>query len=327
MTSTSDRYLVTGSSGCLGAWVVRQLLDERCEVVAFDLNADTRRLRLLANENELAKVAFIQGDVSDLAGVTKLVADKGITHIIHCAALQVPFVRAHPALGAQVNVTGTVVIFEAALANRSEIQGLAYASSAGVFGPPDMYPEGIVRDDSHQHPTTLYGVFKQANEATARIYFAENQLSSVGLRPWIIYGPGRDQGTTSGTTIAMLAAAAGVPYRIGYGGESLFQFAPDVARAFIAAARAGLVGAPAFNIGGETAQVSTIVDQLDQLSPGSRDLITFDPAPIVVVARADSSEFERLVDDRPFTPLAEGVARSFAMFRDLLSRGLLTPPS
>ena len=326
MTPPGDRYLVTGSSGCLGAWIVRDLLDQDCDVVAFDLSPDTRRLRLLATDDELARVDFVTGDVTSLDAVREAVERRAITHIIHCAALQVPFVRARPMLGAQVNVMGTVAIFEAAKANRSQVQGLAYASAAGVFGPPEMYPDGVVRDDSPQNSQTLYGVFKQANEGTARIYFAEYELSSVGLRPWIIYGPGRDQGMTSGTTIAMLAAAAGVPYRIGYGGESLFQFAPDVAKAFIAAARAGLVGAHAFNLGGETAHVARVVEIIEAVSPASRGQITFDPTPLSVVARADSSRFAQLVDSRPFTPVADGVARSIEMFRDLLDRGLVVPP-
>src|SRR5205823_12805408 len=87
-------------------------------------------------------------------------------------------------------------------------------------------------------PTTLNGVFKRANEHTARIYFEENEIASVGLRPHTVYGVGRDQGVTSAPTVAMLAAAAGAPYRIPYGGACQMQFVRDVARAFIEIGRA-----------------------------------------------------------------------------------------
>jgi nucleoside-diphosphate-sugar epimerase len=86
-------------------------------------------------------------------------------------------------------------------------------------------------------PSTLYGVYKRANEGTADVYAAERGLPSVGLRPHTVYGPGRDQGLTSAPTVAMLAAAAGSPYRLPFGGAYQLQYAPDVAAAFVAAAR------------------------------------------------------------------------------------------
>ncbi|HEY6570644.1 MAG TPA: NAD(P)-dependent oxidoreductase [Candidatus Limnocylindrales bacterium] len=325
--TTDERFLVTGSAGCLGAWVVRALLDEDVPVVALDLDDDPRRMRLLATEEELGKVDRVKGDVTDLALIDDLVVGRRITHIVHCAALQVPFVRARPALGSHVNVTGTIAIMEAAAAHPEQVRGVAYASAGGVFGLPAQYPDGLVRDDSPQAPATLYGVFKQANEGTARIYFNERGLSSVGLRPWVVYGPGRDQGMTSGTTVAMLAAAAGVPYRIPYGGEALFQFAPDVARAFVAAARADLTGANAYNLGGETAPVARVVDVIEEALPRSRGLITHDDVPLPAVARVDASGFGRFVDPAPFTGLPEGVGRSIELFTDLLRRGLVRAPA
>ena len=324
--NAAERFLVTGSMGCLGSWVIRKLLDEGSEVVAFDLSADTRRLKLLASDDELARVTFVRGDITDPNAVKVLVTDHRISHIIHCAALQIPFVRANPPVGAQVNVTGTVNIFEAAVANAQQVRGLVYASAAGVFGPPDLYPGGVVNDDSPRAPTTLYGVFKQANEDSARIYWIESKLPSIGLRPWIIYGPGRDQGMTSTVTVAMLAAAAVRPYRMAFGGESLFQFAPDVAAAFVAAARSRMDGARAFNIGGDTASIATIVERLAQVEPKSRGLITFDPAPMQVVARADTVGFDKAVGPLRFTPIDEGVERTVSMFRNLLDRGLVKPP-
>jgi nucleoside-diphosphate-sugar epimerase len=272
-------------------------------------------------------VTFVEGDITDAGVVSAAINDHGVTHVIHCAALQVPFVRANPTLGARVNVVGTVNVFEAALASAGRVRALVYASAAGVFGPPSMYPGASVDDDAPQRPSTLYGAFKQANEQTARIYWADRGLASVGLRPWIIYGPGRDQGMTSDVTVAMLAAAARVPYRIGFGGESLFQFAPDVAASFVAAAQAGLPGAETFNLGGETASIARVVDLLDELEPGSRDRITYEPAPLPVVSRANAARFEELVGPPPFTSLAAGTERTVTLFRGLLGRGLVKPPA
>ncbi len=49
-------------------------------------------------------------------------------------------------------------------------------------------------------PATIYGVYKLANEGTARLYHAESGVPSVGIRPYVVYGPGRDQGMTAGPT-------------------------------------------------------------------------------------------------------------------------------
>jgi nucleoside-diphosphate-sugar epimerase len=312
--------------GCLGSWVIRKLLDDGSEVVAFDLSGDARRLKLLASDDELGRVTFVRGDITDPNVVKAVATDHRISHIIHCAALQIPFVRANPPLGAQVNVTGTINVFEAAVANAQHVRGLVYASAAGVFGPPELYPGGVVTDDSSRAPTTLYGVFKQTNEDAARIYWMERKLPSIGLRPWIIYGPGRDQGMTSTVTVAMLAAAAIRPYRMAFGGESLFQFAPDVAAAFVAAARSTVEGARAFNIGGDTASIARIVERLAQVEPRSRGLITYDPMPLQVVARADTAGFDTFVGAVRFTPIDEGVERTVTLFRNLLDRGLVEPP-
>ena len=136
-----------------------------------------------------------------------------------------------------VNVVGTVNMFEAIRAAGGRT-GLAYASSAAVFGDPVGRPAGLVGDASELRPDSFYGVYKAANEGTAKVYSRDHGIGSIGLRPFIVYGLGRDQGMTSDPTKAMLAAAAGVPFKIKFGGSVLLTYAPDCARVFIASARA-----------------------------------------------------------------------------------------
>ena len=61
----SERFLVTGAFGCIGAWVVKRLVDERIPVWTYDLPGDPHRLRLIMNDDALAKVNFISGDITD----------------------------------------------------------------------------------------------------------------------------------------------------------------------------------------------------------------------------------------------------------------------
>ena len=145
-----ESFLVTGALGCIGAWVVRNLVQSGTPVAVFDLASDPHRLRLIMQPDEVARVRFITGDVTDLAAFQKGLADCGATHLIHLAALQVPFCRADPPLGARVNVVGTVNAFEAA--KRAGLKRLVYASSFAVYGLSEEYPEGRVTDDAPLRP-------------------------------------------------------------------------------------------------------------------------------------------------------------------------------
>jgi UDP-glucuronate 4-epimerase len=304
----SERFLVTGAYGCIGAWVVHELVRDGREVVTFDLSSEPRRLRLLLGD-EADAVRHVVGDITDGASFEHALQEHAITNVIHLAALQVPFVRADPPLGARVNVLGTVNVFEAA--KRHEQAPIVYASSIAAFDRDG----GLVGP-----PATLYGVFKRANEHTARVYLEENGIASVGLRPHTVYGVGRDQGVTSAPTTAMLAAAAGHAYTIPYGGACQMQLARDVARAFIAASDAGAEGAEVHNLPGARIAIADIVAAI------GADSIGFDDAPLPFPEEADATSFRTLVPDFADTPLDEGVELTMKRFRELLASGLVTAP-
>jgi nucleoside-diphosphate-sugar epimerase len=301
----SERFLVTGAYGCIGAWVVRQLVDEGVDVVAADASTDDRRVMALLDEDERSRVRFVQADISRPEEVDALF-DRRPTHVIHLAALQVPFCRADPVRGAQVNVVGTVAIFTAAMQAGLKTP-IVYASSAAAFAAADA---GL---DPSGHPATHYGVYKLANEETARVFAAENSVSSIGLRPYVVYGPGRDQGLTSAPTLAMRAAALGEPYTIGYSGVSQLQYAADAAAAFIAAARTTYDDAAVVNLPGVTASIDEIVEEIVRVVPDAR--IDVDGRPLPFPPELDTSAFGAIVGDVRVTPLADGIAATIAHFR------------
>jgi nucleoside-diphosphate-sugar epimerase len=102
-----ERFLVAGALGCIGAWTVKRLIQEGAQVWMYDLPGEPHRLRLIMNDAALSRVNFVHGDITDAESFDRAVSENAITHIIHLAALQVPFVRANPVLGARVNVVGT----------------------------------------------------------------------------------------------------------------------------------------------------------------------------------------------------------------------------
>ena len=314
-----ERFLVTGSAGCIGSWAMHLLDREGVEAVGFDLSTDHRRLRLLTDQQ--GSMRFLQGDITDTESVLGTVATEQITHIVHLAALQIPFCQADPIGGARVNVVGTVNILEAA--RRSSVAGLSYASSVAVYGPPELYPDGVT-DDSPLAPSTLYGAYKQANERSAKVYAADYGVSSVCLRPCSVYGPGRDQGLTSAPTQAMVAAAAGTSYHIPFGGGSTFQHAGEVARLFIAAARAQAEGAHVYNLGGPSVSIAEVVSLIKAEVPGCE--ITHGDQPLPLPDQYDGAGLDRLLGGVDYLSMEEGVTSSISAFRELLSAGLITPP-
>jgi nucleoside-diphosphate-sugar epimerase len=306
----SERFLVTGAYGCLGSWTVKQLVGEGVPVFTYDLQGSRHRLHLIMDEAELANVNLLSGDITDFDLFERTVADNGITHIVHLAALQVPFVRANPVLGMHVNAVGTTVVLETARRHADQVQGVAHASSAGVYGLASSYPPGPLAHDAPLDPPTLYGVTKQANEGTARIYWQENGVYSIGLRPYIVYGPGRDQGMTSTPTKAMLAAAIGRPYHISFGGTSVYHHAQDVAAVFIKAARTRLEGAPVYNLGGSTAHMREIVTAIEAAKPEIAGKITFEPEGLSGPTEIDDSALNAALGPIRWRPLAEGVRQT-----------------
>jgi nucleoside-diphosphate-sugar epimerase len=324
--ASDERVLVTGALGCIGSWVVRHLARDGIEVVAADLATEPVRPRLIMTDDELARVRFVQLDVTDLAAVRELVERERITRIVHLAALQIPHCNANPSHGARVNVQGTVNIFEAVRQSGGQVRGLAYASSIAVLGPLERYAETSIGDDVPLRPSTLYGVYKQANEGTARLYRETWGVPSVGLRPAIVYGVGRDQGMTSDATKAMLAAAAGQPFQFGFGGLVAMQYAPDVAAIFVRAALAGYQGTGAFNLRGSVVTVDEVVDAIEAVVPGSRERIEVAPTPLPVPADLSDAGLRGVIGAVPHTPLGDATRETIARFRALLATGATLTP-
>jgi nucleoside-diphosphate-sugar epimerase len=319
---STERFLITGAMGCIGAWAVRNLVREGVPVIAFDLAGDPRRLKLIMTPDELAQVTFVQGDLTDLPPLERVLDVHTVTHIIHLAALQLPFVKAEPPLGARVNVVGTVNVFEAVARRKKRISRIVYASSVAVYDAADAgEPGAVVQHNTIEHPTSLYGVFKQANEGTARIYWQDQRVASIGLRPACVYGPGRDQGITSAPTKAMFAAAARQPFHIPYGGRGEFQYADDVAKTFIACARAPFEGAEIFNLHNSVAHMSELVAEIEATTPEARGQITFSEPGFPSPEEFDAGPLVELIGPLPHTPLREGIAATVALFRERMASG------
>jgi UDP-glucuronate 4-epimerase len=306
------RFLITGALGAVGVWTMRSLLEHGHDVVAFDVGGDGHRLPIALEPDQIEAVVRVQGDITDLQAVERAIDEHAITNVIHLAALQVPFVRADPALGTRVNVVGTVNVLEAVRRRKDRIGPVVYASSIAVYGAGGTL-------DAADVPGTLYGVTKRANEGAALRYSEDYGVSSIGLRPHTVYGPARDQGMTSAPTVAMLATAAGVPFRIPFGGSVQLQYAPDVGEAFARTAELEYDGASVHNVDGPVVAISDLVGLLGEG-------ITADDQALPFPGGVDGSSFVALLGGSVMRSVQDGVIDAVQRFERLLAAGLVKPP-
>jgi nucleoside-diphosphate-sugar epimerase len=300
--------LVTGASGCIGSWALSLLQEAGVPVFALDLQKDTRRPSLLMSESELRQVKWLVGDISEPATINKAIEHSKATSIIHLAALQVPFCKADPIAGARVNVVGTINVFEAA--RKYKISRLSYASSIAAHGVFDA-----------KTLATLYGAYKFCNEQTARVYMQDWQVPSVGMRPGVVYGIGRDQGMTSKTTVAILAAAAGKPYVIPFTGAVSWLHAGEVASAFIKAVSQPRDQAVVFDINGVASTVEESLKILNTVAPGCRVRASGPALPFPM--KLSDTPLRAFLGDYGSVPLEKGIFQTYSMFGSLLEKGLI----
>lgn len=302
--------MVTGAGGCIAAWVMKDLLESGATVVGFDLSDNKRRAGLTMDDPMLSRIIWELGDIADTERVKAVAAQHSVTAIIHLAALQVPFCKADPVAGARVNVLGTVNIFEAA--RSLGIKRLAYASSIAV--------QGIFPDTPWL--ATLYGAHKACCEAMAAVYWQDWQVPSVGIRPGVVYGPGRDQGMSAAPTIAMLAAVTGAAYEIPFTGPFPFLYVREAAAAFVQAVAHDNIEAPVFDLNGIGSTIEAVVSMIKARYPQAR-----------VGHKGGRFPFPDQISDAPLAarigdyrkwPLDSGVAETLSMFEDLVSRGKLS---
>lgn len=322
-TGEKSRYLITGAKGFIGSWIVKNLVEAGSSAVIFDVDTEARRLEALLTDEQISRLTFVRGDITNLEALDRAVAELGVTHVIHLAALQVPACAVNPPLGARVNVIGTLNVFEVARARPEQVKRVVYASSAAVFGPEEFYGGGTVREGAEVHPGTHYGVFKVCNEGNARVYFLNHGISSVALRPWAVYGVGRDQGITSGPTKAIKAAVAGCPYTIKFSGGLDLQYVDDTAKIFLRCAESDLPGAHVYTLRGTVVRMEDFLETLARVIPRSRQLIRAEGPALPIAYDLDDSALVRDLGEVPRTPLDQGIRETAEIFERLRAAGRL----
>ena len=285
--------LLTGGTGFVGLRTAAALHAAGHSIRIFDLAPRPERLPAGMS------VEVVSGDIADPAAVAS--ASEGCNGIIHLAGLMTVDCARDPVLATRVNLIGSLNVFEAAKAGGLPV---AYLSTAGVFGPNDAI---------HPQPMTIYGATKLAVEGAARAFFLDHGVRSLGLRPYIVYGPGISSGIAAGPSIAIAASVRREPAKIRFSGRVGFVYVDDVARILAAAMTAPLEGATALTMAGQTAEMEAFVAELRAQSSWSG--IGISGEPLRIPADLASDPVPAFLGAQPVTGIADGIRQSIATLK------------
>lgn len=319
--------LVTGAAGFIGFHVARALLASGRDVVGIDdLNAyyDPRlKEARIAQLAPFDRFRFHKLDLADRAGVAALFTDYGFERVIHLAAQAgVRHSLTAPHDYVDSNVTGFLNVLEGC--RRARARHLLYASSSSVYGANTALPFTTHR--SVDHPVSLYGATKKANELMAHAYAHLFGLPATGLRFFTVYGPwGRPD---MAMWLFTSAICDGRPVRLFNGGDMRrdFTYVDDVSAAVVKlidhvaegnAAWCGDHPDPAtsrapwrvYNIGNHTpVRLTEVVDLLETAigKKAIRVLAPMQPGDVRETC-ADVEDLRKAVGFAPNTPIATGI--------------------
>ena len=184
------RLLVTGAAGFIGYHTTARLLDRGHEVIGldnlnpyYDVSLKEERLARLKDHE---RFRFIKADLADRAVVEATFAEQKPTRVVHLAAQAgVRYSLEHPHAYIGSNVTGFLHVLEGC--RHHAVEHLIYASSSSVYGANRKLPFDV--SDPVDHPVSLYGATKKANELMAHSYAHLFALPVSGLRFFTVYGP------------------------------------------------------------------------------------------------------------------------------------------
>lgn len=305
--------LVTGGSGFIGTWVLRELLARGITPIVYDVRPNARRWSQVLG-SDAARVIFVEGDLLETDRLRQTAQSHQVQQVIHLAALLTPACQQDPWTGCQVNVLGSVALFELVRTAGLPIRGLSYASSYAVYGPEA--DDGPQTDRSVQdRPPTFYGAFKLAVDLIAEQYWRHFGIASVGIRPHVVYGPERDAGLTAGPSLAAKAAALGEHYTIGYTGVVSYDYVEDVARAFVDAAQTTPPGTHVVDLPGYPATTEEFAQEIATAVPAAAGRITVDGPPIPSNIPPQPQFITQLFPAWRPTPLAEGIRQTIDFYR------------
>jgi UDP-glucose 4-epimerase len=311
-------YLVTGGTGFIGAYVVRDLVKSGDRVVCFDIAPNAQLLADVVPAAQLQGVTVVRGDVTDWSQLFHTLRQHRVDKIVHLASLLTSSSEANFPLALKVNCQGTNHVFEgAALLG---LEKVVWASSVAVFGPRSIGADGIVLNDAPHDPQTVYGACKAYNEQMALHYARKYDLDVIGLRFTLVYGYGKTETVARGTGVGYLSelidkpALGQGPCVVPYGDDQMdWLYVEDVARAIVLASQARKTRTKAFTVRGDLRRMREVFDYVRRLFPKAE--MTLEPGRYRQTWRFDGNVTRDEIGYAPEFTIEEGIKRNINMLR------------
>jgi UDP-glucose 4-epimerase len=245
MIEAKKKVLVTGGAGFIGSHLVDRLVKEDYPVKVID-NLSSGKIENIQHHIDTNKVEFIKGDIRDATLVNKSV--DGVGFVLHLAAIiSVPFSMENPDLTFDVNTQGTHNLLLAAA--EKSVEKFVFISSCAVYGDPEVNP---VTEDIKTNPISPYAESKLIGERYCLSFNQSNQLKTVVLRFFNVYGPRQSMNAYSGViTIFINKVKQKEPLTIYGDGSQTRDFVNvrDIVDGILASMKTNKTDGEVFNIG------------------------------------------------------------------------------
>ncbi len=310
---TTMKALVTGGAGFIGSTLVKYLCDHGYDVVVIDDLSSSGRTEI----DPRAKL--IVGSI----GNRKLLDQhmKGTDVVFHLAALGVISLSLKdPQAAFRDNLTYGVEVLESMRAHG--VKKIIYSSSSSAYGEPERNP---VREGDRKEPINPYGASKYTFEAALSSYAHSFGINAIALRYYNVYGPGDEQTPVTRAVPSWIQwALTGDTIWIHWAGEQIkdYIYVDDVAEANLLAAKSGLTGFHAYNVGSgigrKMMEIARAVEKAvgKKLKIVDRGARPGDPHELV----ADISNIKKDLGWSPKMDLETGLKHTVAYYADRLGK-------
>ena len=190
MSMNRKKILVTGAAGFIGFHLCWRLLDRGEDVLGLDnlndyyeVGLKIDRIRQIEGRKNFK---FLKMDIADQGSILRLFSKEKPDVVVNLAAQAgVRYSLINPHAYIENNITGFLNILEGC--RRHRVGHLVFASSSSVYGANTKMPFSV--HDNVDHPVSLYGATKKADELMAHVYSTLFNVPSTGLRFFTVYGP------------------------------------------------------------------------------------------------------------------------------------------
>ncbi len=208
-------YLVTGGTGYIGSYVVRDMLAAgKKDIVCMQRSGFTPLFREEVGEANLSKIKLVQGDVSNAVQLFNVIKENKIDTVLHFGYLMPPTSEAQPGAAIMTNCGGMNNVLEAA--RLFKLKKVIWSSSGKAFGDiGKLFDKPVGDDNSIFQPNSMYGACKVVNEYMTKLYFQKWGVDVTGIRLRQTFGTGRLRGGVAEFADFLRKAATDQPAKLG----------------------------------------------------------------------------------------------------------------